>query len=279
VTEFAVPDPHSAATVLRTHAADWLAMVARRRSRRAFDGVSAPAEDLAALRNLCAQWQPHPDARVVLVEEPGDDIFTGVVGGYGKVAGAPHALIFIADERASYPDQHLGYTGEAVILEATRLNLATCWVGGFFSAKKVGRIVDLTAGERVLAVSPVGFARTTESMTERVMAGMAGAHHRKPVEQLAPGALDGSWPAWAVAAVETARLAPSAVNRQPTRFRFAEGGLVLFKDSAMETPKVTKRLDIGIAMLHAELAATAHGVEGRWTDLDGDDVARFDPVG
>ena len=57
------------------------------------------------------------------------------------------------------------------------------------------------------------------------------------------------------------------------------GALILAKDGPIETPKASKRLDIGIAMLHAELAAEAHGVTGRWTDLSGADVARFDPVG
>jgi hypothetical protein len=31
-------------------------------------------------------------------------------------------------------------------------------------------------------------------------------------------------------------------------------------------------------MLHVELAAIAHGVTGCWTDLEGSDVARFDPA-
>jgi hypothetical protein len=29
-------------------------------------------------------------------------------------------------------------------------------------------------------------------------------------------------------------------------------------------------------MLHVELAAQAHGLSGHWTDLAGNDVARFD---
>ena len=97
-------------------------------------------------------------------------------------------------------------------------------------------------------------------LTERVMQGMAGAHNRKSVAVLAPGIGDG-WPDWAVAAVETARLAPSAVNRQPWRFRMDAGALVIARDGAMETPKVTKRLDCGIAMLHAELGARAAGAD------------------
>jgi len=78
--------------------------------------------------------------------------------------------------------------------------------------------------------------------------------------------------------VETARLAPSAINRQPWRFRLDGDSLVIAQDNAFETPKVTKRLDCGIAMLHAHLGAVAEGVVGAWTDLEGGlDVARFTP--
>jgi nitroreductase len=275
----AISPASDARALLRANTGEWLGAVARRRSRRAFDGVVADGWQLDSMRALAERWRPHPDARAVLVEDPEVDIFTGVVGSYGKVVGAPHALVFIADERADFPDQHIGYTGEAVILEATRLGLATCWVGGFFSAKKVARLVDLAPGERVYSVSPLGWALSNDSATERAMAGLAGAHTRKSLADIAPGHTSQRWPQWAVAAIETARLAPSAVNRQPWRFRFEDGGLVIAKDSFIETPKVAKRLDIGIAAFHVDLAASACGVDGVWTDLSGSDVARFDPAG
>jgi hypothetical protein len=56
-----------------------------------------------------------------------------------------------------------------------------------------------------------------------------------------------------------------------------DGSLVVATDSSVETPRVTKRLDIGIAMLHVDIAARAHEVRGEWTDLSGRDVARFSP--
>ena len=66
------------------------------------------------------------------------------------------------------------------------------------------------------------------------------------------------------------------MNRQPWRFRYEDGGLIVAKDNVLETPKVTKRFDIGLAMLHVDVGVAAYGVEGVWTDLDGMDVARFD---
>ncbi|HHY93759.1 MAG TPA: nitroreductase, partial [Firmicutes bacterium] len=37
----------------------------------------------------------------------------------------------------------MGYTGEAVVLEATALGLATCWVGGFFRPEVAARLLGV----------------------------------------------------------------------------------------------------------------------------------------
>lgn len=258
--------------------ADWLAAVARRHSRRSFSPAPTPVAALDALEAVCVRFVPYNDARTVLVRTPGTDIFKGIVGSYGKVTGAPHALLFIGDSSAPFADQHVGYTGQAAILEATALDLATCWVGGFFDPKRAAGLVKLARNERIVAVSPVGTAVSKATSTERTLSGMAGASGRKSLDEIAPGDRS-AWPDWAVAALETARLAPSAVNRQPWRFRFENGGLVVSVNGRFETPKVTKRLDCGIAMLHVELAAFAFGITGGWSDLsDGLDVARFRPT-
>lgn len=264
--------------LLRERGPIWLAAVARRRSRRAFDGQPVGSETLDALEYACRTFRPYPDARVELVRRPSVDVFTGVLGGYGKVRNAPHVLLFIGERDAPFVDQHVGYTGEGIVLEATALGLDTCWVAGFFSAAKVAELVSLDPRERVYAVSPVGFATRDLGLVERGMRGMAHAHVRRMVDEIAPGAHAG-WPQWALAAVETARLSPSAMNRQPWRFGYDDGALVVSRDNSLETPKVTKRLDCGIAMLHAELGANASGVVGEWDDLhEGLDVARLRAV-
>lgn len=254
----------------------WLAAVARRTSRRAFDGPPVDTATLDALDIVCTGFRPFRDARSVLVRSPGVDVFTGAIGSYGKVKGARHVLLFIGDEGSEFCDQHVGYVGEAAILEATVLGLETCWVGGFFDAARTEQLVELAPTERVLAVSPVGHATGKLALVERGMRRMAKSQRRMRVSQVAPSIIKGGWPDWAVAAVETARLAPSAVNRQPWRFRFDAGALVIARDNGVELPRVTKRLDCGIAMLHAELGARATGIAGAWRDLsNGLDVARF----
>lgn len=254
----------------------WSEATLVRRSRREFDPNPVEPALLDALEATCADFRPFADCRVELIRAPELDIFRGIIGSYGKVVGAPHILVMIAEAEPPSAQQHIGYAGEGCVLEATALGLDTCWVGGFFSHRKVGRLVDLASTESVFAVSPVGHATVGLSRKERFMSRMAHSHRRKPLSAIAEGLHD-AWPAWAKSAVECARIAPSAVNRQPWRFRMDDGRLVVSKTQG-ELPSVTKALDCGIAMLHAELGALAEGVMGRWRDcVQGHDVAAFEP--
>ena len=258
------------------HLRRWHEAAGRRISRRSFNGVPAPAAQADALGELCSALNAYDDARVVFCPAPGVDVFRGVLGSYGKVTDAPHLLLMIATESSPVSHQHAGYLGEAAILESTALGLDTCWIGGFFSVEKVGGLVSLGRDERVIAVSPVGTATDRRTLTERSFSSMAASHIRKPLEEIAPGAV--VWPAWACAAAECVRTAPSAMNRQPWRLRFEDGSLVVARDNATETPKVTKALDCGIAMLHAQLGAAVEGAVGHWADItQGLDVAAFTP--
>ncbi len=245
--------------------ARWLDAVATRRSRRAYDGRPLAAEDLAELDALCRGFIPWLDARAVLVEQPEVDVFRGLLGSYGKIHGAPSVVVFVARSDGDGPAlRHLGYVGEGVVLEATARGLGTCWVSGFFDAGKARKLVELAAGDRVVAVTPLGHPLATETQTERVMQGVASSHNRKPLDEIAPGHRD--WPTWAQKAAACARLAPSATNRQPWRFAFEDGDFLLCRNSRRDLPRTSKWLDLGIASLHVELAARAEGVEGSWID-------------
>jgi len=72
-------------------------------------------------------------------------------------------------------------------------------------------------------------------------------------------------------------VAPSAMHRQPWRFRLEDGALIV-ASSGVQTPRLSLRLDCGIAMLHAELGARGAGCDGAWEALTAPDVARWVPV-
>jgi nitroreductase len=275
--------------------AEWYEVIPRRTSRRRFDGRGIGDELRELLEVFCdgasaPAGEPGSDvvepghvtapARVCLLDDASEALFTGVVvGGYGKVTGTPVAAAFVArtkGDRVSEEGQAAaGYLGEGLILEATRLGLGTCWVAGSFDGQVAGDLLGLAHDEQVVAVTPLGYPLQRQAAGERLLRTMVKASARLSVEKLAPGILDGGWPAWAVTAVQAARLAPSGANRQPWRFRLDGGSLVLGRADRLYW---TAPIDLGIARLHVELGALHEGVSGEWTQLDAPDVAAFTPI-
>ncbi len=254
----------------------WYPAIEKRRSRRHFD-ESRPieADTLLALDTVCKRFIPFPSARSCLVTESAEGVFRGAVGNYGKIKDAPAFIAFIGNMDSGTVQEEVGYTGEGVILEATALGLNTCWVGGFFRPEGVASLVEIKSNERVLAVTPVGYARRLESLEEKSMTGFGRTHRRLPVSRLISGSGRGELPEWARASIQAASLAPSAVNRQPWGFDVEDGSITVYVRTTGPEFNVSKRLDCGIAMLHIEVAALSLGVRGEWQFLKAPQVARF----
>lgn len=254
----------------------WYPSITRRRSRRHFD-ESRPIETdkLSALDAVCKRFKPFSNARSCLVTESAESVFRGIVGGYGKIKDAPAFIAFIGNMDSVSVQEEVGYTGEGIILEATALGLDTCWVAGFFSRGKVASLIEIKSNERVLAVTPVGYARGGESFFEKLMAGFGRNHRRLPVSRLVGEVEWDELSQWVREAIQAARLAPSAMNRQPWGFDVEDGSIVVRIRSHGPELTVSKRLDCGIAMLHIEVTALSRGVRGQWQLLKSPQVARF----
>jgi len=253
----------------------WHVAIFCRRSRRSFDSTELESSLLAQLETICREFRPFPQARAELVTQSPDKVFKGAIGPYGKIKGAPAFIAFVGDMDDPHIQEKVGYLGEGIILEATAMDLDTCWVGGFFRPKVAASVVGISGNERVLSVTPVGHATEDFSLEERIMTGFGLAHQRKPLTELVTGLDKMELPHWMKSALEAARLAPSAVNRQPWRFYVGPYSITISVDSPRFTFGVSKRLDCGIAMLHIEVAALDCGVQGEWEFLKAPKVARF----
>jgi hypothetical protein len=196
-------------------------------------------------------------------------MFTGLVGSYGGVEGAPSAVAFVGTEDAAY---EIGYVGEAVILDATAAGLETCWIAASFDAERTGKLAELGEGEKVHAITPLGHAPKTVGFSERLMRASLRARHRLPLDTVAPGSE--KWPEWARQAAAALRIAPSGANKQPWRLHMDGDSLVL---TAAAKTYWTAPIDFGIGMLHAELGAAHAGVSGTWTAGSDREIARFAP--
>ena len=256
-------------------ASRWYHVIEKRRSRRKFDQKSIEPKTLSKIAYVCSEFRPFPNARSILVTESPETIFKGAIGPYGKIKGAPAFIAFIGNMNSRYVQEQVGYTGEGIILEAEALNLATCWVGGFFRPKAVRSLVKMDEGERVLCVTPIGYAVKSQSMEEKLMTGFGLTHRRKSLSDLVTGLDELDWPQWIRLALEAARLAPSAVNRQPWRFHIEPDSIVVSVNSFKREYGLSKRLCCGIAMLHIEISALNQGIQGNWEFLDPPSVARY----
>ena len=255
----------------------WYPAINVRRSRRNYvKSKPIGAEARKRLHDVCSGFRPYSSVRVEFIDEPPDDVFANALGFYGNIKGAPAFLAFIGNTSDPNMQEKMGYTGEAAVLEATSLGLGTCWVALTYNARAVKSLVRLDKDEKLICVSPVGHTTEQWSFEEKVYAVFGANHQRKPLPSMAGGLPQSSWPAWAKSAVEAARLAPSAINRQPWSFQVEERSITVYvKDRGPEF-NVARRLDCGIAMLHLELGSLSRGVSGKWELLKGPQVARFE---
>ena len=257
----------------------WHAAIPYRRSRRNYDCTDLEPDLLSHMQEFCRDFRPFPQARAELVTQSPDEIFKGAIGHYGKIKGAPALIAFIGNMDDPYIQEKVGYLGEGIILEATAMGLATCWVGGFFRPTVAASIIGTGENERVLAVTPIGHAVKDFSPQERIMTGFGRSHRRKPLAELLTGLEQAEWPHWIKSAMDAAALAPSAINRQPWRFYVEPDSVTVSVYRSKYRSKleygISKRLDCGIAMLHIEVAALDCGVRGRWEFLKAPKVARF----
>jgi hypothetical protein len=253
----------------------WYQAVLIRKSCRSFHARRPEEDKIVRLEKTCAEFRPFPAVRAVFVRTPPDEVFRGFIGGYGRITGASYYMAFIGAQSAPDVEAAVGYTGEGLVLEAAVLGLGTCWVSGFFRPAVVRTHLDLATDERVFAVTPVGYAERRTTIKDRIYRRLAGSAKRKPVGEIVEGTLAEPWQE---KAVEAARLAPSAANRQPWRFAARPGSLTVRTDGAKGIGRYPKRLDCGIAMLHIEVGAREAGVAGCWTFLQAPDVARFEII-
>ena len=256
----------------------WYEAIWIRRSRRLFNSRLIDSNTGERLHNVCKEFNPFSGVRAVFVNRPPDKVFKGIVLHYGKIRGAPAIIAFIGDMNTPHIHEKLGYVGEGIVLEATAMNLGTCWVGVSFRPELISSFITIKKNEKILAVTPVGYTREKWSLEERIMTGFGRTHKREPLENLLAGGREESWPEWIKPALEAARVAPSAVNRQPWRFTVKSDSITVSVNNLRDTLNISKRLDCGIAMLHIEVASLQSGMNGAWEFLDSPHVARFSSV-
>jgi nitroreductase len=191
------------------------------------------------------------------------------LGTYGVIDGAK---LFMAGavKKTEYYLEDFGYAFEKLILLADSLGLGTCWMGVTFDRAGFGDKLNLKADEDLTAASPVGYAKEKRRLKDLAMRKMVGSDKRKDFSKLffdgsfdKPFETKGSEPFFE--ALECVRLAPSASNQQPWRIvKDGENFHLYLEHTKGYQYQHGQRIDMGIAMLHFEIACKELGIKGEW---------------
>ncbi|HEY3449046.1 MAG TPA: nitroreductase family protein [Myxococcales bacterium] len=255
-----------------------LEAIRARRSVRTYLPDPLTAEERAGLERALASCAKGPfgtEVRFALVAlgeaERGE---SQALWTYGVIR---HATTFVAgaiDPRQPGATLDFGHCLERVILEATKLGLGTCWLGGTFRAGVFASRMCLPAAYEIPCVTPVGRGAEKRTLVEKAFRTFAGSDRRKPWSELffegvGRRSLTPESAGRFAEPLECLRLAPSASNKQPWRvFKAASGeawhfGLArnTFYDRSVSAVSL-QEIDLGIGMSHFELACRTLGIAG-----------------
>jgi len=242
----------------------WFEAVRKRSSVRNFLSAKLKDEDENKYTEFLDEMsEMYHGVRVKYVPEGFQDVAKGFIGSYGKIEGAESYLVCLAEKNTPYKNEKVGYMGEAAVLEAVSMGVSSCWVTGTYKKEDVAEQVDIKDNELIKSVIALGYAKDKKKLSEKLIKTIVSSGKRKPLEELCENGVDDNWPDWIKTALETARLAPSAINRQPWRFKVGDNKITI-KVADAKGDKEAKKLDCGISMLHLEVGALYSGVQGEW---------------
>ena len=182
----------------------------------------------------------------------------------GGILGAQDFIVG-AIEKSEYNFEHYGYVLESIILKLTEFELSTCWLGSF-DRKLFSNDIQKRNDEIMPAITAVGVVKRRRNLP-RI---------RIPIEQFF---FDGDFTNPIKTprndklsrTLEMVRIGPSASNLQPWRIvkdRYNEKALHFYtlstKDRTGRMYNNFRRIDIGIAVCHFDLASNFFKLKGRW---------------
>lgn len=196
------------------------------------------------------------------------------LGTYGIIKNASLFLGVAAKKQPEIQpsvEVNLGYQFEQLILYITSLGLGTCWLGGTFDKEAFAKVMKVKDDEIFPIISPVGYPADKKSIVEKIMRSKIKADNRLPWSEIF-FQNDFSHPLTKIEAkewsdvLETTRIAPSAVNKQPWRvvktddnkFHFYENHSLQFSEVDLQ------KIDVGIALAHFQLKAKEEGFDGKF---------------
>lgn len=245
-------------------------IIRKRKSVRSFDGAPLRAEDRDALVAF-TQTLENPFGVPVefrLLDSKEHGLSSPVIAG-------AEAYLAAKVKREPHFEIAWGYSFEVACLYAASLGVGTVILAASLSRGAVEKALEVQPDEIMPAASPVGYPAHKRTIRDNLMRKGLKADERLAFEALfydgAFGtALSEEQAGDFAEALELARWAPSATNKQPWR-AVVIGDTVHFYEaqSMRESPLGDiQKVDVGIFLAHFDLTMQENGHEGRFFDAD-----------
>jgi hypothetical protein len=190
---------------------------------------------------------------------------------YGIIKG--HSAYVMGASKVSMSSRvNYGYIVEKVVLKATEMNIATCWVG-YFDTEYFNADIKIENGYEIPSIVVIGYPTAAPSLLDKVVRFSAKAAKRLGWDALffnyrSQTTLSPESVKKYSDSLEMVRLAPSSGNTQPWRVFFDETAneFHFYKKpvSRRYETKGLHEIDMGIAMSHFELVSMYNGLSGGW---------------
>lgn len=207
--------------------------IKERHSVRQYTDKQIEANVIAALQAEIEACNREGGLHIQLVtDEP--KAFDSFMAHYGNFNGVTNYIALIG-KKSDKLDELCGYYGERLVLKAQQLGLNSCWVA--MTYKKIPNAFQIEKGEKLTVVISLGYGKT-----------QGVAHKSKTPEQVSNLNVDS--PEWFKKGIESALLAPTAMNQQKFTFTYADG-----KVTAKAGMGFYSKIDLGIVKYHFEVAS------------------------
>ena len=241
-------------------------MIKLRKSVRTFDGKTLSDEDRKNLEkyihSLTNPFDIPMDFRLLEAKE--HDLSSPVIVG-------EHTYMTAKVKKVDNFEIGYGYSFESACLYALSLGLGTVILAASLSRKTFEAAMNVGKDEALPVASPIGYPAGKRSVRESMMRKGLKADQRMDFGKLFFAGEFGKELHREAAvdfyeALEMARLAPSATNKQPWRAVVDENRVHFFEAKSLKDSDIgdVQKLDVGIALCHFDLVMKENGFSGQF---------------
>jgi hypothetical protein len=236
---------------------EWYNSIGIRTSRRSYEGREIDSDKVKCIENLITEINSESGLSIQLIKN-GKEVFNSFKSTYGLITGVKSFIALVGNKDIENVENKLGYFGEFIVLEATKLGLGTCWIGGTYDKKVAQNIINFKDNENMYCIISIGHVKENKNLKEKLVSSFS--KNKKTFNEVLISK-EKEIPTWVKSGIEAVIKAPSAINKQPWKYSFNQNIVKVYLEKENHG---YEHIDVGISMAHFELGAKNENYNGKW---------------